>query len=123
MIRFLKWKENHIKACGSVSQAVALARQANKNMFIEVEVETLDELEEAIDACPDRIMLDNFSQDMLEAAVKMNQPKRCTLEVSGGITLENMMTITRLGIDFISVGAMTKSIQAIDLSLLIRKIL
>jgi nicotinate-nucleotide pyrophosphorylase (carboxylating) len=116
-------KENHIKACGSVAQAIALARQTHKNIFIEVEVETLDELYEAICAHPDRIMLDNFSQDMLETAVKINQPKHCTLEVSGGITLENIATIARLGVDFISVGAITKSIQAIDLSLLIRNIL
>ncbi|MCW8400145.1 carboxylating nicotinate-nucleotide diphosphorylase [Legionella sp. PATHC038] len=116
-------KENHIAACGSVAKAVALARQSHKEMLVEVEVETLDELREAICAHPDRIMLDNFSQGMLEKAVKMNQPKHCTLEVSGGVTLENIAAIGRLGVDFISVGAITKSIQAIDLSLLIRKIL
>lgn len=115
-------KENHIKACGSVTQAVTLARQTYKNILVEVEVENMDELREAILAHPDRIMLDNFSQDMLEKAVEMNQPKRCTLEVSGGVTLENISEIARLGIDFISVGAITKSIQAIDLSLLIRNI-
>jgi nicotinate-nucleotide pyrophosphorylase (carboxylating) len=60
---------------------------------------------------------------MLEKAVKMNHPKQCTLEVSGGVTLENIAAIAQLGVDFISVGAITKSIQAIDLSLLIRKIL
>lgn len=116
-------KENHITACGSVAKAVALARKNQKNILVEVEVETLDELREAICAHPDRIMLDNFSQDMLEKAVRMNQPKYCTLEVSGGITLENIAAIAQLGVDFISVGAITKSIQAIDLSLLIRKIL
>ena len=115
-------KENHIKACGSVAQAIALARQARPSLFVEIEVETLDELAEALEARPDRILLDNFAQDMLEAAVKMNQPKRCTLEVSGGITLEHSALIARLGIDFISVGALTKSIRAIDLSLLIRTI-
>lgn len=116
-------KENHIKACGSVAQAVTLARKAHRNSFVEVEVESLDELREAIFAHPDRIMLDNFSQDMLEKAVEMNQPKQCALEVSGGITLENIAKIAQLGVDFISVGAITKSIQAIDLSLLIRTIL
>ncbi|KTC88631.1 carboxylating nicotinate-nucleotide diphosphorylase [Fluoribacter dumoffii] len=116
-------KENHIAACGSVGKAVALARQNHKNILVEVEVETLEELHEALAAQPDRIMLDNFSEEMLEKAVKMNQPKRCTLEVSGGITLENIAAIGQLGVDFISVGAITKSIQAIDLSLLIRKIL
>ncbi|STY29757.1 nicotinate-nucleotide pyrophosphorylase [Legionella wadsworthii] len=116
-------KENHIKACGSVAQAVALARKNYKNIFVEVEVENLDELREAICAHPDRIMLDNFNLDMLEKAVRLNQPKHCTLEVSGGVTLENITAIGKLGIDFISVGAITKSIQAIDLSLLIRNIL
>ncbi len=115
-------KENHIKACGSVAQAVSLARMNQKNILVEVEVETLDELREAICAHPDRIMLDNFSQDMLEKAVRMNKPKHCTLEVSGGVTLENIAAIGQLGVDFISVGAITKSIQAIDLSLLIRNI-
>lgn len=116
-------KENHIKACGSVAKAVVLARKNQKNILVEVEVETLDELREAICAHPDRVMLDNFTQDMLEKAVRMNQPKHCTLEVSGGVTLENIAAIAKLGVDFISVGAITKSIQAIDLSLLIRKIL
>ncbi|WP_454781219.1 carboxylating nicotinate-nucleotide diphosphorylase [Legionella sp. WA2022007384] len=116
-------KENHIKACGSVAEAVALARKNNKNVLVEVEVETLDELREAICAHPDRIMLDNFNQNMLEEAIRINQPKCCDLEVSGGVTLENIATIGQLGVDFISVGAITKSIQAIDLSLLIRKIL
>ncbi|KTD63400.1 nicotinate-nucleotide pyrophosphorylase [Legionella santicrucis] len=116
-------KENHIKACGSVAQAITLARQTHKNILVEIEVETLDELREAILAQPDRIMLDNFSQDMLEKAIEMNQPKHSTLEVSGGVTLENIGEIAQLGVDFISVGAITKSIQAIDLSLLIRNIL
>ncbi|QMT60773.1 MULTISPECIES: carboxylating nicotinate-nucleotide diphosphorylase [unclassified Legionella] len=116
-------KENHIKACGSVAQAVALARKNYKNVLVEVEVETLDELREAIGARPDRIMLDNFNHHMLEEAIKINQPKCCALEVSGGVTLENIATISQLGVDFISVGAITKSIQAIDLSLLIRNIL
>ncbi|KTD14793.1 nicotinate-nucleotide pyrophosphorylase [Legionella gratiana] len=115
-------KENHIKACGSVTQAVTLARQAHRTSLIEIEVETLEELREAILAHPDRIMLDNFSEEMLEKAVEMNQPKHCTLEVSGGVTLENIAKIAQLGVDFISVGAITKSIQAIDLSLLIRNI-
>ena len=67
-------KENHIKACGSVAQAIALARQTHKTLLVEIEVETLDELREALAACPDRILLDNFSQDMLQEAVKINQP-------------------------------------------------
>jgi len=113
-------KENHIKACGSVANAIALARKSHKNLLVEIEVETLDELREAFDARPDRILLDNFSQDMLIQAVKLNQPKQCDLEASGGITLHNIAEVAKTGVDFISVGTITKSIQAIDLSLLIR---
>ncbi|MFT4059485.1 MAG: carboxylating nicotinate-nucleotide diphosphorylase [Legionella sp.] len=116
-------KENHIKACGSIAKAIALARQTHNNVFIEVEVETLDELREAIAAKPDRILLDNFSHEMLIEAVRINQSSSCTLEASGNITLNNIAEVAKIGVDFISVGAITKSIQAIDLSLLIRKIL
>ena len=113
-------KENHIKACGSVAQAIILARQAHKHLLVEIEVETLDELREALAAGPDRILLDNFSPDLLAEAVKINLPKKCTLEASGGITLENIAVFAQSGVDFISVGAITKSIQAVDLSLLIK---
>ncbi|USQ13245.1 carboxylating nicotinate-nucleotide diphosphorylase [Legionella lytica] len=116
-------KENHIKACGSVVKAIALARQTQNNILVETEVETLDELREALAAKPDRILLDNFSLEMLTEAVRINQSNQCTLEASGGITLENIAKIAASGVDFISVGAITKSIQAIDLSLLIREIL
>ncbi|MDR3501579.1 MAG: carboxylating nicotinate-nucleotide diphosphorylase [Legionella sp.] len=116
-------KENHIKACGSVAKAIALARQTQNNILVETEVETLDELREALAAKPDRILLDNFSLEMLKEAVCINQSNQCTLEASGGITLENIAKIAASGVDFISVGAITKSIQAIDLSLLIREIL
>lgn len=116
-------KENHIKACGSVARAIALARQTNKHLLVEIEVENLAQLREAFDAHPDRILLDNFSQDMLEQAVKMNQPKYCELEASGGINIDNIAEIAKSGVDFISVGAITKSINAIDLSLLVREVL
>lgn len=116
-------KENHIKACGSVAHAIALARKTHKNLLVEVEVETLDELREAFDAHPDRILLDNFSLSMLEQAVKMNNPKYCELEASGGINIDNIAEIAKSGVDFISVGAITKSIKAIDLSLLVREVL
>lgn len=116
-------KENHIKACGSVAHAIALARQTHHHLLVEIEVETLDELREAFEAHPDRILLDNFSQEMLFHAVQMNQPKYCELEASGGITLDNIADIAKTGVDFISVGAITKSIKAIDLSLLIREVL
>lgn len=115
-------KENHIKACGSVANAIALARKTNKQLLVEIEVETLEELREALDAHPDRILLDNFSQDMLLKAVKMNQPKYCELEASGGIDIHNIETVAQSGVDFISVGAITKSIKAIDLSLLVKEV-
>lgn len=111
-------KENHIAACGSIREAIARARQTNKGLLVEVEVENLDELREALDARPDRIMLDNFSLPLLEAAVAMNQ-SRCELEASGGIDLSTIARVAQTGVDFISVGAMTKSVQAIDLSLLL----
>lgn len=116
-------KENHIRACGSVANAIARARQGNQKLFVEIEVETLQELAEALAAHPDRILLDNFSREMLLEAVAMNHTKACALEASGGVTLSNIAQIAATGVDFISVGAITKSIQAIDLSLLIREVL
>lgn len=112
-------KENHIKACGSIRAAIDLARQSTPGLLIEIEVETLDELREALECHPDRIMLDNFNLQMLEEAVKINQ-QRCQLEASGGIDLSTIAGVAQTGVDYISVGAMTKSVQAIDLSLLIR---
>lgn len=116
-------KENHIKACGSIAKAINLARKTDKYLLVEIEVETLDELREAFDAHPDRILLDNFSVDMLAQAVRMNQPKYCELEASGGINRETISAVAETGVDFISVGAITKSIKAIDLSLLVREVL
>ena len=112
-------KENHIAACGSIREAIARARWANKGIFVEVEVENLDELREALIAAPDRIMLDNFSVPLLNAAVAMNQ-SGCELEASGGIDLSTIASVAETGVDFISVGAITKSIHAIDLSLLLQ---
>ena len=112
-------KENHIKACGSIHKAIGLARLAKPNVLVEVEVETLDELREALDAKPDRILLDNFTIAMLRDAVAMNQ-QQCKLEASGGVDLSTIESIAQTGVDFISVGAITKSVQAIDLSLLIQ---
>lgn len=113
-------KENHIKACGSITHAIRMARAAETARFVEVEVETLAELREALAAKPDRILLDNFTAPMLAEAVRINTPKQCPLEASGSIDLANMHRIAQLGIDYISVGAITKSIKAIDLSLLIQ---
>jgi nicotinate-nucleotide pyrophosphorylase (carboxylating) len=111
-------KENHIKACGSIKDAIAHARQVRPDLWVEIEVETLDELQDALNAMPDRILLDNFTQDMLIDAVAMTK-SRCELEASGGIDINNIARVAQTGIDYISVGAITKSIQAIDLSLLI----
>ncbi|RUR11931.1 carboxylating nicotinate-nucleotide diphosphorylase [Legionella sp. km772] len=116
-------KENHIKSCGSIASAINSARQAGKTLLVETEVENLTELKEALEAGPDRILLDNFTQEMLVEAVKMNHAKQCSLEASGGITLDNIAEVARSGVDFISVGAITKSIQAIDLSLLVRELI
>ncbi len=113
-------KENHIKACGSITDAILMARQSPGHLLIEVEVETLDELREALKAKPARILLDNFSHQMLMDAVLMNQEHQCELEASGGVNLDTIVSIAETGVDYISVGELTKSIQAIDLSLLIK---
>lgn len=112
-------KENHIAACGSIRLAIEKARQIRADRLVEVEVETLLQLREALDAAPDRILLDNFTLENLRAAVQMNQPKICDLEASGGVNCSTIRTIAETGVDYISVGSITKSIQAIDLSLLI----
>ncbi|KTD21982.1 nicotinate-nucleotide pyrophosphorylase [Legionella lansingensis] len=114
-------KENHIKSCGSITKAIAQARKMRGDLFVEVEVETLEELQEALVANPDRILLDNFTNDMLVEAVRLTQ-NRCELEASGGVSLSTIASIAQTGVDYISVGAVTKSVQAIDLSLLIRKL-
>lgn len=117
-------KENHIKACGSISKAIDLAKQSGNGLFIEVEVETLEQLEEAFKANPHRILLDNFTLQGLKEAVAMKSKLNgCKLEASGNITLKTIASIAETGVDYVSIGAITKSIQAIDLSLLIRETL
>lgn len=115
-------KENHIKSCGSITKAIELARTTRSDLFVEIEVETLDELHEALEAKPDRILLDNFSCELLKEAVAMNQAYHCQLEASGGIDLSTIRIVAQTGVHFISIGAMTKSLQAIDLSLLVREV-
>ena len=110
-------KENHIVAAGGIAQAIARARAANPSLKLEIEVESLDELSEAIAAQPDWIMLDNFDDASLEKAVA-STPSSIKLEVSGGIESDDdIKRIASLGVDYISIGAMTKHIQATDLSL------
>jgi nicotinate-nucleotide pyrophosphorylase (carboxylating) len=112
-------KENHIKACGGINNAIAAAQQTHKDALIEVEVETLEELSLALDASPDRIMLDNFSMEQLAKAVEMCAGFSSTLEASGGVSLDTLQAIATTGVDYISVGAITKSVKAVDLSLLL----
>ncbi len=108
-------KENHIMAAGSIAEAVAQARQISDKL-LEVEVETMAELDQAITAQPDRIMLDNFTLAQLRLAVD-KVAGRCALEASGNILLSDIREIADTGVDFISIGALTKNIQAIDLSM------
>jgi nicotinate-nucleotide pyrophosphorylase (carboxylating) len=115
-------KENHIKACGSITQAINQARQIRSDLLVEIEVETLEELREALLAKPDRILLDNFSSAMLIEAVAISTPYNCKLEASGGINLTTIAAVAKTGVDYVSIGAITKSIQAIDLSLLVRNV-
>jgi nicotinate-nucleotide pyrophosphorylase (carboxylating) len=110
-------KENHIAAAGSVAAALAQARAAvATDVLVEIEVENLDQLREALSAGAGRILLDNFDLDRLTAAVR-ETAGRATLEASGGITLDNIRAIAETGVDFISVGSLTKHLHAIDLSL------
>lgn len=109
-------KENHIAAAGSISQAVQQARQNFPGKPVEVEVENLDELKQALMAGSDIIMLDNFAMPEIRQAVLLNQG-RAKLEVSGNITSERLSELAATGVDFISSGALTKHVQAIDLSM------
>ncbi len=109
-------KENHIAAAGSISAAVAQARALAPQKPVEVEVETHAELVEAVAAGADRIMLDNFSLDAMTEAVGY-VAGRMELEASGGVTAATIRAIAETGVDFISVGTLTKDIQAIDLSM------
>lgn len=109
-------KENHIMACGSITAAVKQARELHPNKPIEVEVETLAELEEALAAQVDRVMLDNFDLTTVQQAVTMNNGQ-AELEISGNISQENLAAVAAMGVDYISVGALTKHVRAIDFSM------
>ncbi len=109
-------KENHIAACGSIAAAVAQARSNHANRPVEVEVEDLQQMQQAIDAAADIIMLDNFTNNLLREAVKLNAG-RAKLEASGGVTRQTIRNIAKSGVDFISIGALTKDANAIDLSM------
>jgi nicotinate-nucleotide pyrophosphorylase (carboxylating) len=109
-------KENHIAACGGINNAVTQAKLNHADKSIEVEVESFDELEQAINAGADIIMLDNFSPEQIRQAVSITN-KRAKLEVSGNMTLETLKAYSQAGVDFISSGALTKNLQSIDLSM------
>jgi nicotinate-nucleotide pyrophosphorylase (carboxylating) len=109
-------KENHITACGSITSAVTLARQQAPDKPIEVEVENLNELKEALEANVAVIMLDNFDIPLIHQAVEITQG-RAKLEVSGGVNHDNLLLLAQTGVDYISIGGLTKHLQAIDLSM------
>ncbi|RMA79355.1 carboxylating nicotinate-nucleotide diphosphorylase [Umboniibacter marinipuniceus] len=109
-------KENHIAACGGIQQAVSRAHEIAPGKPVEVEVEDLHEYQEALDAGADIIMLDNFSLADLRSAVEMNGG-RAKLEASGNVTDKTLRPIAETGVDFISIGALTKDVKALDLSM------
>jgi nicotinate-nucleotide pyrophosphorylase (carboxylating) len=109
-------KENHLMAAGSISLAVQRARALAPELLLEVEVENLAQLREALAAGVDRVLLDNFDPMMLREAVMINQGQ-AELEASGGITLENLRPVAETGVDFISLGTLTKDLRAVDLSM------
>lgn len=109
-------KENHILACGGIAEAISEARHLNPGKPVEVEVESLAELEQALAAKADIVMLDNFDVTMMREAVAINQG-RAKLEVSGNVTLDTLAEFAATGVDFISVGALTKHVRALDLSM------
>ncbi|MFM4720206.1 carboxylating nicotinate-nucleotide diphosphorylase [Aeromonas bivalvium] len=113
-------KENHILACGGIVEAVDEARRLNPGKPVEVEVESLAELGQALDAGADIIMLDNFDVPMMGEAVALNAgrgERRARLEVSGNVTLATLAEFAATGVDYISVGALTKHVRALDLSM------
>jgi nicotinate-nucleotide pyrophosphorylase (carboxylating) len=108
-------KDNHISAAGGVREAVQKAlKKAPHTLKIEVEVENLEQMEEALDAGADVVLLDNFSLEMLKEAVTQNRG-RALLEASGGVTLESVRVIAETGVDLVSCGALTHSARAIDI--------
>ncbi len=112
-------KENHIMASGSIARAVAAARASGGKVPVEVEVESLDELQQAIAASADVAMLDEFSLEEMAQAVAVNRAaaRPLKIEASGGVTLETIRRIADTGVDYISVGSITKHVRAIDLSM------
>ena len=116
-------KENHISSAGGITAALRRAREKDTGALVEIEVETLDELREVLDAGAGRILLDNFGLDELRDAVRINADygyARAELEASGNVTLDTVRAIAETGVDYISTGAITKNIRAVDLSMQFR---
>ena len=109
-------KDNHVAVCGGVAEAVRRAKAANTGLQVQVEVDRIDQIEPALDAGADRLLLDNMDPAMLREAVKL-VAGRVPLEASGGITLETIRFIGETGIDFVSVGRITQSAPAVDIGL------
>ena len=109
-------KENHIAAAGGITRAVVAAKALNRDVSIQVEVETMEELDEALMAGAGSILLDNFSNDMMREAVKANAG-RALLEASGGINFDTVRAIAETGVDRISIGSLTKDVRATDFSM------
>ena len=109
-------KENHIAACGGIAQAVAAARQIAPGRPVEVEVENLDELQQALSAAADIVMLDELSHADMRTAVALTAG-RAKLEASGGVNRDNLRSFAETGVDYISIGTLTKDVKAIDLSM------
>ena len=109
-------KENHIMAAGGIAQAIAKAHQIAPSKPVEVEVETWAELDQALEAKADIVMLDNVSQQQMVDAVK-HVAGRCKLEASGNITIANLREVASTGVDYISMGVLTKDVKAVDLSM------
>ena len=109
-------KENHLAACGDIATAAARARSLHPQKLLEIEVETLDQLQQAIAAGVDRVLLDNFSLDALRQAVA-RAAGSVELEASGNIDLDSIAEVAATGVDYVSIGALTKNLRAIDFSL------
>ena len=109
-------KENHIVALGGIATVVEQARALHPDLPVEVEVENLEQLDEALGASPDIIMLDNFSTDEMTKAVRRNN-SLAKIEASGGLTLSDLSTVAHTGVDYISIGAITKNVNPLDLSM------
>jgi nicotinate-nucleotide pyrophosphorylase (carboxylating) len=112
-------KENHILACGGIKEAIEMANQQHPERWVEVEVESIAELKEALNAGAQRVMLDNFTVPMMVEAVEINRNNEHTadLEVSGNVTTSTILSYASTGVDYISVGALTKHVNAVDLSM------